>query len=177
MGHRIRRGEAGHLRHRRARTQDEEHAFAEDPSAAAIVESDLDGSWSDEPAVAHDQFHSARHRARDVRLMQPVDHEALTALDVLHADGERIRLEAEFRATPRQRYHPCRMDQVLAGQARDVRAGPAEPPPFDHRGPMARLGHRPGEVLPRLSAPQNEDLELFNVRHWAGPMTQEFWNA
>src|SRR6266852_473454 len=102
MGHRIRRGESGHLRHRRARTQDEEHAYAEDPSAAAIVESDLNGSWSDEPAFAHDQFHSARRSARVVRLMQPFDHHPLTALDVLHTDAERIRLEAEFRATPRQ---------------------------------------------------------------------------
>src|SRR5437762_10888753 len=64
--------------------------------------SDLNGSWSDEPAFAHDQVHSARHRARDVHLMQPFDHQALSALDVLHADGERIRLETEFRATPHQ---------------------------------------------------------------------------
>jgi len=102
MGHRIRGGESGHLRHRRARTQDEEHTFAEDPPAAAIVESDLNGSWSDEPAFADDQFHSARNSARDVHLMQPFDHQALTALNVLHADAERIRLETEFRATPRQ---------------------------------------------------------------------------
>ena len=102
MGHRIHRGESGHLRHRRARTQDEEHAFAEDPSTPAIVESDLNGFWCDEPAFAHDQFHSARHRARVVHLMQPLDHHALTALDLLHADDERLRLEAEFRATPRQ---------------------------------------------------------------------------
>src|SRR6266403_1344270 len=102
MGHRIRRGEPGHVRYHRARTQDEEHAFAEDPSAAAIVESDLNGSWSDEPTFAHDQFHSARHGARVVDLMQSLDHQALTAVDVLHADNERSRLEAEFRATPRQ---------------------------------------------------------------------------
>src|SRR5207302_1153037 len=54
MGHRIHRGESGHLRHRRARTQDEEHAFAEDPSTAAIVQSDLNGFGSDEPALADD---------------------------------------------------------------------------------------------------------------------------
>src|SRR2546427_13025752 len=102
MGHRIRRGESGHVRYHRARTQGEEHAFAEDPSTAAIVESNLNGSCSDEPAFAHDQFYSARDGARVVHLMQPLDHQALTALDVLHADGERSRLEAEFRATPRQ---------------------------------------------------------------------------
>src|SRR2546427_7887393 len=102
MGHRIRRGESGHVRYHRARTQDEEHAFAEDPSAAAIVESNLNGSCSDEPAFAHDQFHSARHSARVVHLMQSLDHQTLTTLDALHADGERTRLEAESRATPRQ---------------------------------------------------------------------------
>src|SRR5437870_457339 len=102
MGHRIRGGESGHLRHRCPRTQDEEHAFAEDPSTAAIVESDLNGFWSDKPALAHDQFHSARHRARVVHLIQPLDHQPLSALDLLYVDSERLRLEAEFRATPSQ---------------------------------------------------------------------------
>jgi hypothetical protein len=38
--------------------------------------------------------------------------------------------------------------------------------PLDHRGPMTRLGHRPGEVLARFPAPNNEDLITFNVLHF-----------
>ena len=34
---------------------------------------------------------------------------------------------------------------------------------------MTRLGHRPGEVLTRLSAPENENFDFFSVRH--GPVS------
>jgi hypothetical protein len=39
---------------------------------------------------------------RVVHLKQPLDHQPLSALDLLHVDSERLRLEAEFRATPSQ---------------------------------------------------------------------------
>src|ERR1700737_3832036 len=58
MGHRIRRGEPGNIGHRRVRTQVEEHAFADNPSSAAIVERHLDRSRSDEAAFTHNQFYS-----------------------------------------------------------------------------------------------------------------------
>src|SRR5271170_5709926 len=59
MGHWIRRGEPGNIGHRRARTQVEEDALADNPSSAAIVERDFNSSWSDEPAFAHDQLYSS----------------------------------------------------------------------------------------------------------------------
>src|SRR5580700_11208705 len=46
MGHRIRRGEPGNVGHGRVRTQVEEHTFADNPPSAAIVERDLNSSWS-----------------------------------------------------------------------------------------------------------------------------------
>src|SRR5258707_14328848 len=59
MGHRIRRGEPGNIGHRRVRTQVEEHAFADNPSSAAIVEPDVNRSRSDEAALTHDQLYSS----------------------------------------------------------------------------------------------------------------------
>src|SRR5271170_2508420 len=58
MGHRIRRGEPRNIRHRRVRTQVEEHTFADNPPCTAGVERDLDRSGSDEAAFAHDQFYA-----------------------------------------------------------------------------------------------------------------------
>jgi len=51
--------------------QDQEDAFAGDPSRAAVTDSDFNGSRSDEPAFAHDQFHAARRRALGMHLTQP----------------------------------------------------------------------------------------------------------
>src|SRR5437867_2816123 len=39
--------------------------------------------------------------------------------------------------------------------------------PLDHRGPMTRLGHRPGEVLTRFPASKNENFISFNVLHFS----------
>jgi hypothetical protein len=58
--------------------------------------------WSDEPAFAHDKFHSARRGALGVHLMQPRDHQPLAMLNAGYADSERIHLKTEFRTAPRK---------------------------------------------------------------------------
>src|SRR5260370_1761097 len=133
MGHRIRRCEPGHVGHRRARTQVQEHTVAGNPSCAAIVERDFNGFRSDEPAFAHDQFYSGVRGTLRVELMFGVDHLAFAQLNARHVDSQLIHYESEFRAPSRQRRYSCRVDHVLVRQARDVRARSAEPLPLDHR--------------------------------------------
>jgi hypothetical protein len=49
-----------------------------------------------------------------------------------------------------------RADHVLAGQARDVRAGAADESPLDHDHGAALLRELPGDVLPGFAATKNE---------------------
>jgi predicted RNA-binding Zn ribbon-like protein len=69
MAHRIRRGQPGNVGHRGARTQRQEHTFANDPSRTAVLQSDFNRSRSDEAAFAHHQFYTARRETLGVHLM------------------------------------------------------------------------------------------------------------
>jgi hypothetical protein len=90
MGHRICPGEPGKIGHRRVRTQVEEHTFADNPSSAAIVERDLNGSRSNEAAFTHDQFYSGVRGTLGVELMFRFDHLAFALLNADHVDSELI---------------------------------------------------------------------------------------
>src|SRR6202050_2824622 len=98
MGHRIRGDEPGNIGHRRARTQVEEHTFADNPSGAAIVERDLNRLRSDEAAVTHDQFDSGVRGAPGVELMFRSDHLAFAPLYAGHVDSQLIHFQSEFSA-------------------------------------------------------------------------------
>src|SRR5271170_7093479 len=155
MSHRIRRGEPGNIRHRRVRTQVEEHTFANNPPSAAIVERDLNRFRSNETAFAHDQFYSSVLGALGVELMFLFDYLAFAPLNAGHVYSEIVHFQSEFSAAPCQRCYPRGVDHVLARQARDIGAGTAEPFPLDHRSAMTLIGHRPGGPLTGLAASQD----------------------
>ena len=69
MAHRIRSGQPGNVGHRRARTKRQEDTFANDPSRAAVLQSDFNRSRSDEAAFAHHQLCTARRETFSVHLM------------------------------------------------------------------------------------------------------------
>src|ERR1700689_1823567 len=152
MGHGIRRGEPGNIRHRRVRTQVEEHTFADNPSSSAIVERDFNRLRSDEAAFTHNQFYSGVGGTLGVELMFLFDHLAFALLDAGHVDSKLIHLQSEFSAAARQRCYSSGVDHVLARQARDIRARTTEPFPLDHRSAMTRIGPRPGGPLTGFSA-------------------------
>src|SRR4029077_18313778 len=122
MGHWIRRCEPGNIGHRRVRTQVEEHTFADNPSSAAIVERDLNGSRSNEAAFTHDQFYSGVRGTLGVELMFRFDHLAFALLNAGHVDSELIHFQSEFSATPRERRYSRGVDHVLAPKAGKIRA-------------------------------------------------------
>src|SRR5215510_16011700 len=86
VGHGTRRRKSGRVRHRRARTQIEEHAVAANPPRTAAVERDFDSPRGDETAFAHDHFRPALRIKRYVQLMLLFYHPALAALNAFHAD-------------------------------------------------------------------------------------------
>src|SRR4029077_6944026 len=96
-------GEPGKIGHRRVRTQVEEHTFADNPSSAAIVERDLNGSRSNEAAFTHDQFYSGVCGTLGVELMFRFDHLAFALLNAGHVDSELIHFLSEFCPAPRRR--------------------------------------------------------------------------
>src|SRR5580658_4807659 len=139
MGHRIRRGQPRNIGHRRVRTEVEEHTFGNNPPSAAIVERDLERLRSNEAAFTHDQFYSGVLSTLGVELMFLFDHFALALLNAGHVDSKVVHFQSEFSAAPRQRCYPRGVDDVLARQACDIRAGTAEPFPLDHRSAMTLI--------------------------------------
>jgi hypothetical protein len=57
------------------------------------------------------------------------------------------------------------MNDVLAGKAGNVRAGPTDPAPLDDRNFPPFAGKSPGEKLTGLAAPEHEKVNFFN-RRW-----------
>src|SRR6202030_2479485 len=133
---------------------------------AAIVERDVNSSWSDEAAFAHDQLYSSVCGTLGVELMFRFDHFAFALLDAGHVDSESIHFQSEFGAAPRQRCYSRGVDHVLTRQARDIRARTAKPLPLDHGSAMTLIGHRPSCPLTGLAASQNQNFVFFCVRHW-----------
>src|SRR6266851_7936280 len=152
MGHRIRRGEPWNVGQRCERTQVEEHTFADNPSSAAVVERNLKHSRSNEASFTHNQFYSGVRGTLGVELMFRFDHLAFALLNASHVESAFIHLYSEFRAAPHQRCYSRGVDDVLARQARDIRARTAEPFPLDHRRAMTLIGHRQGCPLTGFSA-------------------------
>jgi 3-polyprenyl-4-hydroxybenzoate decarboxylase len=54
---------------------------------------------------------------------------------------------------------------VLAGQARDVRAGAANPLALNDSSPPSRLRHVPSQQLTALAAAKDQDFKSFRLRH------------
>jgi len=53
----------------------------------------------------------------------------------------------------------------LAGHAGDIGAGAANPPALDKGGPPPRLRHVPSYELAPLSAPEDQYVKVFELRH------------
>jgi hypothetical protein len=77
----------------------------------------------------------------------------------------RARHDAEFGAAAEQRRHVPAVDDVLAGQAGDVRAPTADQAALDDRTVLAGLRQGPGQVLPGFAAAEDQAVEAPAAGH------------
>jgi hypothetical protein len=67
------------------------------------------------------------------------------------------------------------VDDVLARQAGDVRAGPTDVLPLDHRDPLSVTSQRPRQQFAGLAAAEHDEVIFFNVGHDLLPVFVYGW--
>ena len=165
MGQRPRRGQTGHVRHRRMRSQIEENPLGQKDTRGAVVELYLDRLRRDEPPGAHDEFGAGFLEGLDMKDDLALDHVALALTNLLHVDGDGADLRAKLRGVTRDMRDPRAPDLVFTRHAGDVGTGAADPFSLDAGSPAARSRQFPGEQFAALSTPKNEIVVSFGLRH------------
>ena len=137
---------------------------AERPRAAG-VQRDLDGLRRDETPAPHDELRAALPVLLQVHLDQAVHHLPLAVADGGHVDLPVAAGDPELGAPAEVVGDLGAVDDVLARQAGDVGAGPADVPPLDDRHAPSPRGQRPGEELAGRPAAQDDHVVIFRMRH------------
>ena len=132
---------------------------------SAVIQGDLDSLRADEAAAAHDQFGAAFLVSVQVECDLPVDHVLLAAAHLAHVGSDVIGQGAEMRGVAHQMGDPGAPEFVLGRQAGDGGAGTADPATLYHGDFLAGLAEMPREQLSTLAAAQDDDIEVFGLRH------------
>ena len=143
---------------------DDDGLAAERPGPAR-VERDLDRLRRDEAPVAHDELRAALPVLRQVHLDQSVDHLPLAVADGGHVDLPVAAGDPELGAAAEIVGDLGAVDDVLARQAGDVGARPADIPPLDDRRALPLRGQRPGQELAGRPAAQDDHVVFLGLRH------------
>src|SRR6185437_13866865 len=104
---------------------------AAERAGPARVERDLEGPRRDEAPVAHDELGAALPVLLEVERDQPVHHRPLAVADGGHVDLPVTAADPELGAAAEVVRDLRAVDHVLAREARDVGAGPADIAPLD----------------------------------------------
>jgi len=139
-------------RNRGMRAEIQEYPFCNERPRAAAVESHLNRFTVSKLCFAHDKFSAGRFVAVQVHRDQTVHHLALAFPDCRHVGRNRTRGASESVGVMDELGDLGAPDFVLARKTIDVRAGTANPAPFDDHGPLPGLREMPGEVFPTFAA-------------------------
>ena len=166
--------EAGDWRDRRTRPHVEENPLARQHARAAVAQTHLQRFRRHEPPVPHDQLGAALLVQVQVQSDQPLDHLALALAHLGHVNRDGARHDPELRGMVQQVGDFRAPDLVLAGQAVDVRAGPADPAALDDRdaAPGASPGARPATCRPLRC--QARGLRTIPPEAWLAPLQIQF---
>ncbi len=164
MCHRRGLRQSGYGRESRPRPQVQEHTLAGNHPPFALI-AHRDRLRGNEAAVPLDEVDAGVVVTADVDPDQVFDHGPLASLNRRHVRADRPDIQPEFRGACSQGLHSGAVNEVLARKAGDVGARSADVPSLDHGGAVACSGHRPRQVLPRLSAAEDQILVFFDVWH------------
>ena len=165
MGQRAGRFEARNIRNGGMRADIDDDLVAGEQAGAAIVQGDLDGLRADEAAAAHDEFGAAALVGAQVEFDLAIDHVLLAAAHLAHVGLDRVRHRAELRGVPDEMGDPRAPEFVLGRQAGDGGARAADPAALDDGNLFAGTAQMPGELLSALAAAEDDDVEVFGLRH------------
>ena len=165
MGERFGFGETRNGRNAGVSAEVEEKLLGGEPPRPAVVQRHLDRPGRDEARMAHDEFGAGCLVALEMKGDEAFDHGALALHDLVHVDRNGAGDNAEFPGAGDDPDDARAPDLVLAGQAVDVRAGAADPAPFDHGHLAAGLRQVPGKVFAAFSAADDDCVVLFRSGH------------
>ena len=145
------------------RPQVEENPLARQHARSAVVQSHLKRFRRHEPPVPHDQLGAALLVQFQVHGDQPLDHLALALAHPRHVDRDGARHDPELRGVVHQVGDFRAPDLVLAREAVDVRARPADPSALDDGNAAPGVRQVPGEELAALAAAKDEVFVRFRI--------------
>ena len=132
---------------------------------AAIIQANLQRLWRHKAPIPNDQFGAGRSEVLQMQIDLATDHSALAAQNSRHIGRDGTGCHAELRAVLREVRHPRTPDLGLAGHAGDVGTGAADPAALHESGPPPCVRQMPSDQLASLSAPEDQYIKLFDLRH------------
>ena len=132
---------------------------------AAIIQANLQRLWRHKAPIPNDQFGAGRSEVLQMQIDLATDHIALAAQNSRHVGRDGTGCHAELPAVLREVRHPGTPNLGLAGHAGDVGTGAADPAALHKGGPPPRLRQMPSDQLASLSAPEDQYIKLFDLRH------------
>src|SRR5580658_7275007 len=144
VGKRLHLGQSWNWLKRGARTRIDDDIFATECACPAVGQFDFDGLGANETPRPHHQFRAALLVLVEVNIDETSDHLAFAFAHRLHVDANIVFADAELLAAIKQRGDLGAMDDVLARQARDVRARAAHIFALDYDYALSLLSGGPG---------------------------------
>src|SRR6202035_3283900 len=151
----------------------EEDLVAAQRACSSAIECDLDGPLGNKEAPSHHEFATAGGELVQMRLDQAFHHRPLAGLNFPHqhvpCDAGSERLARGYRMSD-----ACTVDDVLAWQAGNIRAGtPHVALLYDHDA-FAGAAEMPRYRFSRLAAAEHHGIIGFNCGHDPFPLRNQF---
>jgi len=121
----------------------DDHVSATEMTSAPVRKGSLHSSRSNEPPGAQNELRCRFPVILHIHLVQADDHLAFAVSDARHVDSETVVRDAEFLASAKVVHNFRTMDNVLAGKARNIRAGAANIFAIDDCDALTFAGKRP----------------------------------
>ena len=144
MRERVRFRETRNCSQRGPRTGTNDHVRAAQSAAGPVGESDLQRSGSDEPSGSPNELRSRVPVIVQIHLVHAGDHRALAITDARHSNREAVVRDAELVTAAKVRGDLRTVDDVFAGQARDVRTRSTKVLALDDGDALSVSRKRPG---------------------------------
>src|SRR5438034_5320749 len=158
MRERLRFSKTRNCSHRSPRTGTDDDVRATQLTSGSVGESHFQRPRSYEPAGSQNELRSRCPVIFQIHLVQAGYHLALAVTDARHINRETVVGDAELLAAAKVRCDLRTVDDVLAWQARDVRARSANVFALDDSDPLSLSSKGPGSDGRSSAAAENHQI-------------------
>ena len=148
---------------RGTRARIDDNIFATEGAGPAVGQLDFNGLGVNEASCAHNQFRAALLVVVEMNVDQVPHHLAIALTHGCHVDVNVLFADAELVAAIKERSDLGAVDDVLAGQACDVRARAAHLFALDHNHALSLLSGGPGNKFTAGTAAEDDEIIFFRI--------------